>query len=132
MPFEITTQAIERTLVDKVFAICDYYMTGKTERHSRHLYDIYKILEYISPDTSLSKLIQEAKTSGATVICPSAKQDICINHILTEILESAVYRTDYEIITGKLLFTYVPYETVIEGINKIIKQGYFNISEPTG
>ena len=45
MPFEITTQAIERTLVDKVFAICDYYMTGKTERHSRHLYDIYKILE---------------------------------------------------------------------------------------
>ena len=52
--------------------------------------------------------------------------DICINHILTEILESAVYRTDYEIITGKLLFTYVPYETVIEGINKIIEQGYFN------
>ena len=24
MPFEITTQAIERTLIDKVFAICDY------------------------------------------------------------------------------------------------------------
>jgi hypothetical protein len=127
MPFEITTQAIERTLVDKIFAICDYYMTGKTERHSRHLYDIYKILEYISPDTSLSKLIQEVrKLREPLSICPSAKQDICINHILTEILESAVYRTDYEIITGKLLFTYVPYETVIEGINKIIEQGYFN------
>ena len=94
MPFEITTQAIERTLVDKVFAICDYYMTGKTERHSRHLYDIYKILEYISPDTSLSKLIQEVrKLREPLSICPSAKQDICINHILTEILESAVYRT---------------------------------------
>lgn len=25
MPFEITTQAIERTLIDKIFAICDYY-----------------------------------------------------------------------------------------------------------
>ena len=39
MPFEITTQAIERTLVDKVFAICDYYMQEKTERHSRHFYE---------------------------------------------------------------------------------------------
>lgn len=26
MPFEITTQTIERTLVDKIFALCDYYM----------------------------------------------------------------------------------------------------------
>lgn len=35
MPFKITTQTIERTLVDKVFALCDYYMQEKTERHSR-------------------------------------------------------------------------------------------------
>lgn len=126
MPFEITTQAIERTLVDKVFAICDYYMAGKVERHSRHLYDIYKILEYKSPDTSLPKLIQEVrKLREPLSICPSAKQDVCINHVLTEIIESAVYQMDYEMITGKLLFTYVPYEIVIEGIKKIVEQGYF-------
>ena len=47
MPFAITTQTIERTLVDKVFALCDYYMQGETERHSRHLYDIYKIVNSI-------------------------------------------------------------------------------------
>jgi hypothetical protein len=40
MPFEITTQTIERTLIDKVFALCDYYMEGEIERHSIHLYDI--------------------------------------------------------------------------------------------
>lgn len=126
MPFEITTQAIERTLVDKVFAICDYYMAGKVERHSWHLYDIYKILEYKSPDTSLPKLIQEVrKLREPLSICPSAKQDVCINHVLTEIIESAVYQMDYEKITGKLLFTYVPYEIVIEGIKKIVEQGYF-------
>ena len=44
MPFEIITQTIERTLVDKVFALCDYYMQEKTECHSRHLYDIHKII----------------------------------------------------------------------------------------
>ncbi len=35
-PFEITVQTIERTLVDKVFALCDYYIEGEIERHSRH------------------------------------------------------------------------------------------------
>ena len=29
MPFEITTQTIERTLVDKVFALCDYTICRK-------------------------------------------------------------------------------------------------------
>ena len=56
MPFEITTQAIERTLIDKVFAIFDYYLSNKVEQHSRHLYDIYKIMDYTMPDTSLSGL----------------------------------------------------------------------------
>lgn len=31
-------------------------------------------------------------------------------------MDEEVYRNDYETITGKLLFTYVPYETVIGGI----------------
>lgn len=48
MPFKITTQTIERTLVDKVFALCDYYIQGKIERHSRHLYDIHKIVENVT------------------------------------------------------------------------------------
>lgn len=40
-PFEMQVQSLERTLADKVFALCDYFLTGKTLRHSRHLYDIY-------------------------------------------------------------------------------------------
>lgn len=31
-----TTQTIEKTLVDKVFALCDCYMQGEIECHSRH------------------------------------------------------------------------------------------------
>lgn len=126
MPFEITTQAIERTFVDKVFAVCDYYLTGKVERHSRHLYDIYKILEYITPDASLSELVQEVRQLREPLpICPSAKQDVCINDVLREIIERDVYQDDYETITGKLLFTYVPYEAVVEGIKKIIDNHFF-------
>lgn len=65
MPFEITTQSIERTLVDKVFALCDYYMQGKIERHSRHLYDIHKIVENIGIPTELKQLIPEVRAIRA-------------------------------------------------------------------
>ncbi len=127
MPFEITTQAIERTLIDKVFALCDYYLSDKAERHSRHLYDIYKILEYTIPDASLSGLVQEVRSLREPLpVCPSAKKEVCINDILTDIMDKEIYRNDYETITGKLLFTYIPYETVISGIEKIIRKGYFS------
>ena len=39
LPFDMTVQDIRRTFVDKVFAICDYYLAGKSERYSRHIYD---------------------------------------------------------------------------------------------
>ena len=125
-PFEITTQAIERTLIDKVFALCDYYLSDKVDRHSRHLYDIYKIMEYTKPDASLSGLVQEVRSlREPLLVCPSAKTGVCINDVLAEIVNKEVYRNDYETITGKLLFTYVPYETVIGGIKEIISREYF-------
>ncbi len=123
MPFEITTQAIERTLIDKVFALCDYYLSDKVDRY---LYDIYKIMEYTTPDTSLSGFVQEVRSLWEPFpVCPSAKTGVCINDVLAEIVDKEVYRNDYEAITGKLLFTYVPYEMVIGGIKEIISRGYF-------
>ena len=127
MPFEITTQAIERTLIDKVFALCDYYLSDKVDRHSRHLYDIYKIMEYTTPDASLSGLVQEVRSLRESLpVCPSAKTGVCINDVLAEIVDKEVYWNDYETVTGKLLFTYVPYEVVIDGIKEIISRGYFS------
>lgn len=127
MPFSITTQAIERTLVDKVFAVCDYYLEGKVERHSRHLYDIYKILESITLDPSLSQLVSEVRKLRVPLpICPSAKSNVQINGVLKEIIETGAYREDYESITGKLLFTYIPYETAIKGLERIVQSGYFS------
>ena len=41
--FNIEVQRLERTFIDKVFAICDYYVLKKETRNSRHIYDIYKI-----------------------------------------------------------------------------------------
>lgn len=127
MPFEITTQTIERTLVDKVFALCDYYMQGETARHSRHLYDIYKIVNAIGITDELVKLIPEVRAVRSELsICPSAKEGICITDILNEIIEKESYKMDYEDITQGLLFVPVSYDTVIQSIKKIADSGIWN------
>ncbi|WP_420314449.1 nucleotidyl transferase AbiEii/AbiGii toxin family protein [Blautia wexlerae] len=46
-PFEMKVQGLDRTFVDKVFAIRDYYMQDRVKKHSRHIYDIYKLLPVI-------------------------------------------------------------------------------------
>lgn len=124
MPFEITTQTIERTLVDKVFALCDYYMQEKTERHSRHLYDIHKIVEAMGISDELPKLIPEVRAvRSEMIVCPSAKEGVCVADILREIIESQVYKSDYEDITMGLLFVAVGYETVIQSLQKVLDSG---------
>lgn len=41
--FPLNVQDIARTAVDKMCAICDYYLEKKSRRNSRHLYDLYQI-----------------------------------------------------------------------------------------
>ena len=41
-PFEMTLQSLKRT-----FALCDYYMTGKRQRKSSHIYDLHMLLSQI-------------------------------------------------------------------------------------
>lgn len=55
--FKINVQSLERTFIDKVFAVCDYYLQDMQERDSRHLYDIAKLLAVIKLDDSLKPLI---------------------------------------------------------------------------
>lgn len=121
MPFEITTQTIERTLVDKIFALCDYYIQGKTDRHSRHLYDIYKIVETMGLSNKLQTLIPEVRVARSEIkICPSAREDICVPDILREVINNNVYKRDYEDVTMGLLFVPVSYDTVVQSLHKIL------------
>ena len=46
--FSMNLQSLERTYIDKIFALCDYYIQGKSKRYSRHLYDIYKLILMIN------------------------------------------------------------------------------------
>lgn len=124
--FEMKVQDIHRTLVDKVFAICDYYMQEKTENHSRHIYDIYKLLPLVKLDNLFSELIREVrKQRKASSICVSAKDGINISEVLKEIVDKNVYKDDYQNLTEKLLLEKVPYEVALQALQEILDRKLF-------
>ena len=125
-PFEMKVQGLDRTLADKVFAICDYYMQDRVEKHSRHIYDIYKLLSIVPQTEEYKKLVKEVRNVRAmTSICPSAKPDINVPEILNFLVENEIYKKDYETITARILEENVYYETAIDAVKKIAESGMF-------
>lgn len=127
LPFEMKVQGINRTMIDKVFAICDYYMKGDVRRYSRHIYDIYKLLPMISLDDEFGNLVKEVREirTKNVSICHSAQPGVDVPGVLMEIVEKDIYRTDYESVTSRILEEQVPYDVVIVAVKKIAASGRF-------
>ena len=60
-------QNIDRTLADKVFAICDYYLQGKTKRYSRHIYDIHKLLPKVPIEEEFKVLVKQVREVSLSI-----------------------------------------------------------------
>lgn len=126
--FEVNTQSLERTLIDKCFALADYYLSGKFEAHSRHIYDIFKLMEHILPDDNLmylAEIVRKERQSNKT--CISSQDDINLNDILSEIIDKKIYEDDYEKITRNILYNgeNISYSKAIEGLQNIVNSGIF-------
>ena len=125
-PFEIQTQSLERTLIDKVFAICDYTLSGMQSGHSRHIYDLHKLLTRVELSEELQKLAQQVRADRReNKTCLSAQEGISIRHLLKQIIEDRSFQKDYETITSVLLFEQVPYETAITALQIIADSEVF-------
>lgn len=125
-PFEMKVQGVDRTLVDKVFAICDYYLNDNIKKHSRHIYDIYKLFPLVPQDETFKKLVQEVREVRAqTNICPSAQPGINVPELLHLLVDNQVYREDYNLITERILEETIPYDTAIEAVKMIAESGMF-------
>lgn len=126
LPFTMKVQGMDRTLVDKVFAVCDYYLQGKVKKHSRHLYDIYKLFPLVPQDDSFRKLVREVReVRSQSRICLSAQNDVDISRLLKKIIEEKAYKNDYDDLTMQLLKEQVSYETVIKTLEKIADSAIF-------
>ena len=87
-PFEINVQSLERTLIDKIYALCDYAISNKIYRHSRHLYDIHMILPLIDINDDFIKLFNEVRNKRSKYdFCYSAKENINLKVLLNQIID---------------------------------------------
>ena len=120
IPFEaaeviMQVQSIERTFIDKVFAICDYKIRDMQNRDSRHLYDICKLLGQIKLDKELDELIDVVRDDRMqSKNNPSAQLEYSIPQMLKEIIQSRFYEPDYRDITQKLLYENISYDYAVE------------------
>ena len=126
-PFELNVQSAERTMIDKLYALADYYLAGTTAEHSRHIYDIYKLLSVVEINDELKNLAvsvaEERKPHSRSL---SVQDGTDIKAVLREIVEKNIYESDYKTITESLLFEPVPYETAIKALNTVLESGLFD------
>ena len=126
-PFEMKVQGLDRTLIDKVFAVCDYYLSGRVKKHSRHIYDIYKLSPLVRQDDDFKKLIQEVRdVRSKASICLSAQPDVNVTELLYKIIHDEVYKEDYNTLTVRLLKEKVDYNEAIQALRKIADSGFFD------
>ena len=125
-PFELNVQTASRTLIDKLYALGDYYLSDAVQEHSRHIYDIFKLSDIVSLDANLKQLVSEVFDERKPhEQCRSAKDGIDMNVLLQEIIDKDIYKKDYEDITEKMLFEDVPYSTAIKTLQKIVDYKLF-------
>ena len=128
VPFEaaevmMNVQSVERTLVDKVFAVCDYKIQNMQDRDSRHLYDICKLLREVELNEELDKLIDMVRDDRMqSKNNPSAQLEYIIPDMLKEIIRSRFYEPDYKNVTQKLLYEDISYDFAIENGIAIIAE----------
>ena len=126
-PFEMKVQGLDRTLIDKVFAVCDYYLSGRVKKHSRHIYDIYKLSPLVRQGDDFRKLIHEVReVRSKASICLSAQPDINVTELLHKIIHDEVYKEDYNTLTVRLLKEKVDYNEAIQVLRKIADSGFFD------
>lgn len=126
-PFEIRVQTLDRTLVDKVFAVCDYVVGERIERNSRHIYDLSRLLAKVNLDENLKELIKEVRADRKPhALCYSAQDGANVSQMLSDMVKSDIYKEDYETITKVMMFKYVPYEEAIKALETIIESGVFD------
>lgn len=126
-PFEIKVQTAERTFIDKLFALGDYYLDNKTAGHSRHIYDLYKLLEIVSVNDdlkSLAETVRKERQNHRT--CLSAGENVDMRDVLREIIDTGFYENDYTQITKSLLFTPVEYKDAIRVLEIVLDKNLFD------
>lgn len=126
-PFAINVQSLSRTLIDKIFALCDYYLSSNILRNSRHIYDISSLLTKVDVTSftfiDLFKRVKEERKRNKN--CLSAQDNVDIYLFIKSIIETNIFKNDYEEVTMKLLTKPVSYYEAVESLKMLLNSKLF-------
>ena len=132
-PFNLQVQTLDRTFIDKTYALADYAVSAALTNNSRHIYDLYRLYPEIKFDDKFKALISDViKVRKGLVGSHSLRPGVNLQQELQKIVDDRVFEIDYKTKTLPLLYKPVPYSEVITVISKIINDGYFNIKNNIG
>lgn len=125
---QFCTQSLERTFLDKLFAIADYTVKQDFLRNSRHLYDIYKI--WHSSDLNLDKIssiFNEVLYARNRFLNynPSAKDKKYLRDLLKSIIANQYFYNDYTVLTQSLVIDEVSFENTMSSLEEILQSKLF-------
>ena len=114
-------------MIDKIYALADYYLLGTTAEHSRHMYDIYKLSDIVEVNESLKELaVSVAEERKSHKMSLSVQDGVKTGEVLRQIIADRIYEDDYEQITKPLLFEDVSYQQAIAALENILQSGLFD------
>lgn len=114
-------------MIDKLYALADYYLAGTIAEHSRHIYDIYKLLSVVEINNELKSLaVSVADERRPHSRSLSVQEGVSVKNVLREIIDNRVYEEDYNTITSALLFEPVPYESAVNALEIILSSDLFD------
>ena len=123
--FPMRVQSLNRTLIDKVFAVCDYYLQDKVYRNARHLYDIYKLAQHVDMDSDFLELVKEVRAHRITMgseIAPAAPLDVNIVELVQKLYDEDFYKEDYRETTLKLISDSLEYEMLKRHYKELVEK----------
>lgn len=123
--FPMKVQSLARTLADKIFAVCDYYMLDKPHRNARHLYDIHKLASYVEIDNDFIELVENVRNHRIDMgadIAPCAPMDVDILSLVYKICDEDFYKEDYERTTVRLISDAVTYDDIKKVYKKLARK----------
>jgi hypothetical protein len=120
----LTIQSIDRTWIDKLFALCDYHLERTYERYSRHIYDIHMIWNSGLLNKEVVARITDDVISDRQRLStrnPSSKPGSRPKEILQEIIDKNVFESDYNDITLGFIYKKVSYEKCINTLKAVLE-----------
>ena len=119
-PFTLKVQSAERTFIDKIFALADYYLSGRINEQSRHIYDLYKMLDIVELNEEFRTLYEKVRSERKPhKVCLSAQDNVDMKEILDEIVQKETYKTGYNNITKLLIFEELEYEEAVKALETV-------------